>query len=96
MFRVSNGAFVKHISTPVGTTMTSFNDVMFAPNGELLFADYSNRHVCVFNSDEGTLLRSWRTTSEDELELRSPIALALVDSKLFVLEQLGRRVQVFE
>ncbi len=93
MFRVSDGGFVKHVCA----CMTAqCSDVQFAPNGELLVADRSNHRVCVFSTDGDTLLLTWGTNGSADGQFKFPAALALVDSKLFVLDGSGPRVQVFE
>ncbi len=95
MFRVSNGDFVKHIGADV--VSDGRKDVQFAPNGELIVADFNNHRVCVFSANGDTLLRTWGTRDSYVLgQFEYPTALALVDSKLFVLERGSRRVQVFE
>jgi 6-phosphogluconolactonase (cycloisomerase 2 family) len=94
MFRVSDGGFVKHIG--VGVVDDGFKDVQFAPNGELLVADYGNHRVCVFDVDGDTLLRTWGTRGAADGQLEWPTALALVNSKLFLLVCNSGRVQVFE
>jgi hypothetical protein len=96
MFRVSDGGFVKHIGA--GVVADGSKDVQFAPNGELLLADCNSHRVCVFSADNDTLLRTWGTqgSADGQYEYRYPTALALADSKLFVLDRFGGRVQVFE
>ncbi len=94
MFRVSDGCFVKHIGA--GVVGDGHKDVQFAPNGELLVADYENCRVCVFSADGDTLLRTWGTQGTADGQFQYPTALALVDSKLFVLDCSSARVQVFE
>ncbi len=94
MFRVSDGGFVKHIGACV--VADGPKDVLFAPNGELLVADYNNHRVCVFSADGDTLLRTWGTRGSADGQFEYPTALSLVNSKLFVLECKRVRVQVFE
>jgi hypothetical protein len=94
MFRVSDGSFVKHIGADV--VADGWKDVQFAPSGELLAADCNNHRVCVFSADGDTLLRTWGTSGSADGQFKYPTALALVDSKLFVLDCDGGRVQVFE
>jgi hypothetical protein len=94
MFRVCDGCFVKLIGD--GVVAGGFNEAQFAPNGELLVADLSNHRVCVFSADCDTLLRTWSTRGFADGQFEYPTALALVDSKLFVLERNSARVQLFE
>jgi hypothetical protein len=70
-------------------------DVQFAPNGELLVADYNNHRVCVFSADGDTLLRTWGIPGTAVGQFQSLTAFALVDSKLFVLDRDSLCVQVF-
>ncbi len=70
--------------------------MQFVPNGELLVADYGNHRVCVFSADGDTLLRAWGTCGYVDGQFEYPIAIALVNSKLFVLDRNCSRVQVFE
>jgi WD40 repeat protein len=93
MFRVSDGGFVKLIG--FGVVADGFKDVQFSPNGELLVADHGNHRVCVFSADGDTLLRTWGTRGFADGQFESPTALALADSKLFVLDECSSRVQVF-
>jgi WD40 repeat protein len=93
MFRVSDGGFMKHIGA--GMVADGYKDVQFALNGELLVADYRNHRVCVFSADGDTLLRSWGARGSADGRFEYPTALALVDSKLFVLDCYSARVQVF-
>ncbi len=93
MFRVSDGGFVKHIGA--GVVSDFYNDVQFAPNGDLLVADSANHRVCVFSTDGDTLLRTWGTRGSADNQFQCPTALALADFKLFVLEFRSGRVQVF-
>jgi DNA-binding beta-propeller fold protein YncE len=94
MFRVSDGGFVKHIGA--GVVANGMKDVQFAPNGELLVADSQNHRVCVFSADGDTLLRTLGTQCFADGQYEYPTALALADSKLFVLYRDIARVQVFE
>jgi DNA-binding beta-propeller fold protein YncE len=94
MFRASDGGFVKHIGA--GVVADGFKDVEFDPSGELLVADYSNCRVCVFSTDGDTLLRTCGVEGSAAGQLYCPGSLALADSKLFVLDHKGARVQVFE
>ncbi len=93
MFRVSDGCFVKHIGA--GVVADGVKDVQFAPNGELLVADNFNHRVCMFSANGDTLLRTWGTRGSADGQFAYPVALALVDSKLFVLDWGSARVQVF-
>ncbi len=94
MFRASDGCFIKHIGD--GVVAGGPNDVLFAPNGELLVSDFRDHRVCVFSADGDTLLRTWGTKGATGGQFLNPTALALADSKLFVLEYNSARVQVFE
>ncbi len=94
MFAVSDCGFVKHIGA--GVVANFEKDVQFAPNGEMFVADYENHRVCVFSADGDTLLRTWGTNGTADGQFQAPTALALVNSKLFVLDQGSARVQVFE
>jgi hypothetical protein len=94
MFRASDGGFAKHIGA--GVLANGNKDVQFAQNGELLVADFYNHRVCVLNADGDTLLRTWGTHGSADGQFKLPTALALVDSKLFVLDFNSARVQVFE
>jgi hypothetical protein len=94
MLRVSDGGFVKHIGADV--VSDGPKDVQFAPNGELLVADHANHCVCVFSADGDTLLHTWGAQRDADGQFQYPAALALVDSKLFVLDYRRAHVQVFE
>jgi hypothetical protein len=90
MFRVSDGGFMKHIAT--GVVADGDKDVQFALNGELHVADYRNHCVCVFSAYGYTLLRTWSSQGTACSQLVYPTALALVDSKLLVLDFYSERV----
>jgi hypothetical protein len=92
MFCVSDGGFVKHI----GVDADCNKDIEFAPNGDLLVADYNKHRVCVISADGDTLAQSWGTQGEADGQFSYPIALARVDCQLFVLDAESARVQVFE
>jgi WD40 repeat protein len=94
MFRVSDGGFVKHIGA--GVVANGHKDIEFMPNGELLVADYNNHRICVFSADGDALLRTWGSNGSGDGQFQRPTGLALVGSSLFVLEDGGSRVQVFE
>ncbi len=51
--------------------------------------------MCLFSADGDTLLRTWGTEGFADGQFEYPSALALVESKLFVLEY-SERVQVFD
>ncbi len=72
--------------------------MQFVPNGELLVAECRNNRVCVFSADGDTLLRIWGTRGSADGHFWDPMALALADFKLFVLDYYtySARVQVFE
>ncbi len=77
-------------------------DVVFAPNGDLLVADCSNRRVCAFSAT-GKVLRRWglpvdEDDPDDASNFMYPSVLALVDTRLVVLDRsnLCQRVHVFE
>jgi DNA-binding beta-propeller fold protein YncE len=94
VFRISDGGFVKLIGA--GVVGNGLKDVQFAPNGELLVADFGSHRVCVFSADGDTLLRTWGANGTSYGDFCYPNALALADSKLFVLDRDNARVQVFE
>jgi DNA-binding beta-propeller fold protein YncE len=94
MFRVSDGGFMKHIGT--GVVADGNKDVQFAPSGELLVVDYGNHRMCEFSADGDTLQRTWGALGCADGHFMYPTALALADSKLFVMDLKTARVQVFE
>ena len=91
-FRVSDGVFVDFYCE--GQVSDWNKDVVIAPSGEVIVADYGAHRVCVFSADGRTLLRTWGTEGTADGQFDYPTALALIGSKLFVLDR--KRVQVFE
>jgi hypothetical protein len=69
-------------------------DVSYLSSGDLVVADYRGNRVCVFN-EAGTILRSWGFNAETPGGFRSPHALAVSKSCLYVLDESGR-VQLFQ
>jgi hypothetical protein len=49
----------------------------------------------VFSADGDTLLRAWGSQDESDYKFQEHVVLALVDTKLFVIELRSTRVQVF-
>lgn len=90
-FFTLTGVFVRCMG--VGTLRHPF-DVEFAPNGDVVVADYANR-IVVFSPDGYTLLRSFGGEGEEPGKFKSPAALAMHGGQLFVLEAYCNRVQVF-
>ena len=93
-FRVSDGAFVDFYCE--GQVSNGEKDVEIAPSGEVIVADSRTHRVCVFSADGRTLLRTWGAEGSAEGQFSFPTAIALVGSKLFVLDRAGLCVQVFE
>ena len=88
------GHFVRHIGA--GELGSGHMDVDFAGNGEIIVADAANCRLCVYCPEDYTLLRSWGTNGSQNGQFRTPTALAVSGSRLYVLDQNSNRVQVFE
>lgn len=90
----ATGEFVKFIG--IGVVSDGSKDVIVAPNGELLVADFNNNCMYVFDSEGDTLLRQWGRKGDAPGEFQRPTALALLGKQLLVLDFDSPRVQVFE
>jgi len=88
------GEFVRFIGG--GVLACRNKDVTFNSAGEVVVADNRNHRVCVFSQSDGTLLRTWRANGTGNSEMNSPRVLATSRSRLYVLDQDGACVQVFE
>ena len=71
------------------------HDVEFADNGDVIVCDYRADVVCVYSADDSTLLRQWGGEGDADGMLTCPMALAMHDSQLYVLDGGSQRVQVF-
>lgn len=76
-------------------SLSSPDDVEIAWNGDIIVADCDVHRLCVFSPDGSTLLHM---VGQDIAPLNLPTALALhpLTGALFVLNNEGRRVLVFE
>jgi len=88
------GVFVRSIGA--GVLTYGHKDVTFNSAGEVVVADYYKHRVCVFSQSDGTLLRTWRANGTGNSEISSPTALATSRNRLYVLDQNGACVHVFE
>ena len=87
------GEFVRCVGDGV---LKSAADVHVAAVGEYLVCDSSGERICVYPADGSTVLRTFGEFGYPDGKFRSPTALAMCGSQLYVLDQLGKRVQVFE
>lgn len=86
------GDFVRCIGVDA---LDSPEDVDFSSNGDILVADCNKNRVCVFSPDGSTLLRAFGMTGDEGEQLKEPIALAMHDQYLYVLDWGSARVQLF-
>jgi len=94
MFTV-DGAWVKHIG--VGVLGGGACDVDFAADGRIIVPDCWNHRVCVFTPDGAeAITASWGTEGTSDGQFAYPNALSVSGDKLFVLDMLSARVQVFD
>lgn len=73
-------------------------DVEFSACGEIFVADIKNHRICVISADGTKLLRSWGVMGTSDGKFCMPVALSLVQNRLFVLDAASNsdRVQVFQ
>jgi len=88
------GVFVRFIGG--GVLGGGHKDVTFNSAGEVVVTEYTNNRVCVFSQSDGTLLRTWRANRTGNSGINKPMALATSRNRLYVLDEHGARVQVFE
>lgn len=69
-------------------------DVDFASNGDILVADH--HRICVFSPDGSTLLRAFGSEGDITGHFKCPTALAMHGDKLYVIDWMSHRVQVFK
>lgn len=86
------GAFVRCIGSD---TLADPGDVDFAANGDILVADRCHDSVFVFSREDGSFLRTCGWQGLQPGCFKYPTALAMHGGKLYVLDQGGERVQVF-
>ena len=95
-FCVSDGTFVDCYCEGQVSGSGS-HDIEIAPSGEVIVLVSAADRVCVFSADGRILLRDWRTLGRPgDSDFQCPIALALANSKLFVLVANSPCVLVFE
>ena len=89
------GGFVKCVGERIlGNTC----DVELAGNGDIIVSESSPAHrVSVFSADGGSLLRQWgQGFSDEDGKFATPVALAVSNHVLYVLDEYIPRVQIFE
>ena len=89
------------MGTSSGTTSAlshGHKDVEISARGEIFVADIKNHRICVFSADGARLMRSWGSIGSADGKFCMPIALSLVQNRLFVLDEASNseRVQVFQ
>jgi len=89
-----DGEFAMHIG--VGVVDNSDKDVEIDVNGDIIVADSRNHRVCVFPFEGGPMSASWGVQGTGDGQFEDPSVLALEGSRLYVLDRINDRVQVFE
>lgn len=95
-----SGEFIRFIGEG---SLNAPTDVEFTPGGDVVVTDrsmMSDYRVCVLSSDGFRLLRTIEL-AEDSAEFQpdqfnGPAALAIHGGRMFVLDEMGSRVQVFQ
>jgi len=74
------------------------NDVCFASNGDIVAAGSDKHDILVFSPDGpgSRLLRRFGSNGERDGQFKRPIAVAFAQGRLYVLDAVSARVQVFE
>lgn len=93
VFRL-DGAFVQCVG--VGELGEGQKDTVFTTSGEYVVSDSDNHRVVVFSADGKSVLRKWGSIGSKSREFNCPTALAVVKTKLYVLDKNNHRVHVFE
>ena len=78
--------------------LESAGDVEFSDNGDYNVCEspFAKGRVSVYSADGSTRTRQWGGEGDTDGTFTYPTALAMCGGQLFVLDQLGKRVQVFE
>lgn len=71
------------------------SDIDFAPNGDILVAEWENNRICVLSPDGSTVLRTLGSKGDSPGQFRSPCTLAMHRGRLYVLDGESARLQVF-
>ena len=72
------------------------NDVEFSDNGDIVVCDSRSHRFSVYSADGSTLLRQWGGKDDADGQFNVPSALAMCGGHLYVLDNISKRVQVFE
>jgi hypothetical protein len=92
MFTV-DGAFVKTIgSDDIGDHVFH----VLCSGSSVFVLELSRHRVCVFSLETGALIRTFGTRGPENGQFDHPSSLAAHNNKLFVLDGLVLRVQVFQ
>lgn len=76
-------------------TLTGPFDVDFAPNGDIIVADFNSHLLFAFAPDGSSLLYTCGGEGDAPRKFRKPVALAMQGGKIYVLDNASARVQVF-
>lgn len=70
----------------------------FLPSGDIVMADGANHRICVFSPDGSTLKREFGGYSSElgEGTFKRPIAVSIVNGRLFMVDEDTSYVLVFE
>ena len=87
------GEFVKCICEG---QLKAAHDIEFGETGGIIVCDGPNHRICVYSADGSTLLRQWGGQGDADGKFKRPTALAMCGGQLYVLDQVTKRVQVFQ
>lgn len=93
LLSVADGLVVKTIPTGLGSG--GWNDVCFTTSGDVIATDSKNNKICVFSLGDTTLQHEFGREGVGNGQFKSPTALSYVNGRLYVLDHLSPRVQVF-
>lgn len=92
MFSITNGTFIRQ--TCQGLSVGN-KDVALMSNGDIVVVECSKQRMCVFDGMGVTTRRQFGCKGDDNGQFQAPVAISIVNRRLYVLDAESQRVQVF-
>lgn len=91
----TNGSYKDSISIREGGELIRPVDIAVNTDSRLIYVTGNNNHKVMAYDYTGNLLRQWGGEGTNNGELRFPATISLYDKKIYVVDVLNSRVQVF-